>query len=187
MRKAFILCVLLTGCYNPPAYKTPAEQIVESCSESHVLGTPENRDCIQSASRAYEKEQEESRAQMERNIKVIAEVNEQRRKEQLKADGQQCVEYGFKKATPGFADCMLKISQARQQAAQQEISSDYQQQQIALQQEQLRLQKLQYITQSAPPQKNPLHLELNPISTRGNRINCTSMDMGGGLKTINCH
>jgi DNA-binding helix-hairpin-helix protein with protein kinase domain len=176
MKKYFTLVVMISliACQLVP--KTLDEQFSEACiNGGYQKDSKDYDDCIKAAYKAYDDE-------IKKIQKAEAEYREKMRKQQLAADAKKCNEYGYKKGSNGFADCMLKIEQSRIQQQQHEQAIASQQAAVAQQIEaQRQLNALQYLQN--------YNLQQQAIQAQQNQrvqMNCTTSQMGG-FGNINCY
>lgn len=153
MRKYSLILIALCAC--APADQNPFHQ---ACAADGLKsGSPEWQRCV------IERTEREEKIQAAQHNAII------------NAEHQACTDYGFKKNSNSFANCMFSIERERQLEAQQRQQFAIQQQVIAEQNSQALLGYSLGLMQMNQPMQN-----------RGNSFNCTSVKQGIFTNT-NCN
>jgi phage gp45-like len=152
------LTMFLFGCHQVQV-KTPEETFAEGCKQyGFAVDSKDYSDCVHSAIDAYYKEIE--RRYLEAS-KAQKKAQQEALKAQVKADTEQCKQYGFTKGTPDFANCMMQQDQEREQVAIAESQQELTREQMKQQEKWRRYQAIQ---NSMP-------------------VNCSSSTLGGQTNT----
>lgn len=197
---------LLAACqhgYTPPA---PKPDTVENCRlYGYPIGSPWNDSCVRGervdwvpisvtmcskkdltwGTKEFDaclKEQEKKQAKREAEKKqTAAKAAEERRKAEVAPLEAKCKEYGLKKGTSAFADCMMKLEALRHQADLEAQRSDelarMQQRQIEADVEAQRRDAMTglgmtLLNNSQPQARQPV--TTNCFTNNRGQVNCTT-------------
>lgn len=121
-----LILISLSGCVPP----TPMEMFSIECEKNGlIVGSDEHSQCVKSAAKAYDaeivkryKEQEKQRvaAEKEKQRQIQAALVAQR-----KFDESKCSGYGYKRGTPDFAGCVMKLDKERDEAIEKDMEFRY--------------------------------------------------------------